>query len=73
MSGRGVLAGSVALPCGADLARRGSRSYIVNEGEQALVVRLGAPVGVIDTPGLQVEGAADRQRVQLTIRACCCC
>ena len=24
--------------------------YIVNEGEQALVVRLGAPVGVVDGP-----------------------
>ncbi len=29
--------------------------YIVNEGEQALVVRLGAPVGVVDEPGLKFK------------------
>ena len=32
-----------------------SSIYIVNEGEQALVVRLGAPVGVVDQPGLKVK------------------
>ncbi len=33
----------------------GSSIYIVNEGEQALVVRLGAPVGVVDHPGLKFK------------------
>jgi modulator of FtsH protease HflC len=32
-----------------------SSIYIVNEGEQALVVRLGAPVDVVDQPGLKVK------------------
>jgi modulator of FtsH protease HflC len=32
-----------------------SSVYVVNEGEQALVVRLGAPVGVVDQPGLKVK------------------
>ena len=29
--------------------------YVVNEGEQALVVRLGAPVAVVETPGLKFK------------------
>jgi modulator of FtsH protease HflC len=33
----------------------GSSIYVVNEGEQALVVRLGAPVGVVDKPGLKFK------------------
>ena len=32
-----------------------SSVYVVSEGEQALVVRLGAPVGVVDQPGLKVK------------------
>ena len=32
-----------------------SSIYTVNEGQQALVVRLGAPAGVIDTPGLKFK------------------
>jgi len=32
-----------------------SSIYVVNEGEQALVVRLGAPVRVVDQPGLKVK------------------
>jgi membrane protease subunit HflC len=32
-----------------------SSIYVVNEGEQALVVRLGAPVGVVEQPGLKVK------------------
>jgi membrane protease subunit HflC len=32
-----------------------SSLYVVNEGEQALVVRLGAPVGVVDHPGLKLK------------------
>lgn len=32
-----------------------SSLYTVSEGENALVVRLGAPVGVVDTPGLKVK------------------
>jgi modulator of FtsH protease HflC len=32
-----------------------SSIYIVNEGEQALVVRLGAPVDVVDQPGPKVK------------------
>lgn len=32
-----------------------SSLYTVNEGENALVVRLGAPVGVVETPGLKVK------------------
>ena len=55
MSGRAV---AVAL-CLAALAvyLAASSIYIVNEGEQALVVRLGAPVGVVDKPGLRIQGA----------------
>ena len=30
-----------------------SSLYVVGEGEQALVVRLGAPVGVVVEPGLK--------------------
>ena len=53
MSGRAV---GVAL-CLAALAvyLAASAIYIVNEGEQALVVRLGAPVGVVDKPGLEFK------------------
>ena len=29
--------------------------YVINEGEQALVVRLGAPVAVVETPGLKFK------------------
>jgi len=32
-----------------------SSLYVVSEGEQALVVRLGAPVGVVDHPGLKLK------------------
>jgi len=32
-----------------------SSIYVVNEGEQALVVRLGAPAGVVDQPGLHFK------------------
>jgi modulator of FtsH protease HflC len=32
-----------------------SSIFVVNEGEQALVVRLGAPVGVVETPGLKFK------------------
>jgi modulator of FtsH protease HflC len=32
-----------------------SSVYVVNEGEQALVVRLGAPVGVVEQSGLKVK------------------
>ncbi|WP_296706110.1 protease modulator HflC [Rhodoblastus sp.] len=32
-----------------------SSLYTVSEGENALVVRLGAPVGVVETPGLKVK------------------
>jgi membrane protease subunit HflC len=32
-----------------------SSIYVVNEGEQALVVRLGAPVGIVDKPGLEFK------------------
>jgi len=33
----------------------GSSLYVVREGEQALVVRLGAPIGVVVEPGLKVK------------------
>jgi modulator of FtsH protease HflC len=33
-----------------------SSVYVLHEGEQALVVRLGAPVEVVDQPGLKVKG-----------------
>ena len=36
-----------------------SSTFIVNEGESALVVRLGAPVGVINTPGLKFKAPFD--------------
>jgi membrane protease subunit HflC len=32
-----------------------SSIYVVNEGEQALVVRLGAPAGVVEQPGLKMK------------------
>jgi modulator of FtsH protease HflC len=32
-----------------------SSIYVISEGEQALVVRLGAPVGVVDKPGLKIK------------------
>ncbi len=32
-----------------------SSLYVVNEGESALIVRLGAPAGVVETPGLQIK------------------
>jgi membrane protease subunit HflC len=32
-----------------------SSIYVINEGEQGLVVRLGAPVGVVDQPGLKLK------------------
>ena len=47
------LAGIAIVALGLDLAI--SSVYVVNEGEQALVVRLGAPVGVVDQPGLKFK------------------
>ena len=32
-----------------------SSIYVINEGEQGLVVRLGAPIGVVDQPGLSFK------------------
>ena len=32
-----------------------SSLYVVSEGEQALVARLGAPIGVVDKPGLKLK------------------
>ncbi len=32
-----------------------SSIYVINEGEQGLVVRLGAPIGVVDHPGLKFK------------------
>src|SRR5208283_1405962 len=57
-SGRGQmrsrwLAGIAIVALALDLAI--SSIYVVNEGEQALVVRLGAPVGVVDKPGLEFK------------------
>ena len=40
-----------------------SSIYVINEGEQGLVVRLGAPIGVVDKPGLKFQGAVHRQRL----------
>ncbi len=47
------IAAIAALALVADLAY--SSFYVVNEGEQALVVRLGAPVEVVETPGLKLK------------------
>ncbi len=47
------LAGIAIVALALDLAI--SSIYVVNEGEQALVVRLGAPVGVVDQPGLEFK------------------
>ena len=47
------LAGIAIVALALDLAI--SSVYVVNEGEQALVVRLGAPVGVVDQPGLKFK------------------
>ena len=47
------LAGIAIVALALDLAI--SSIYVVNEGEQALVVRLGAPVGVVDQPGLKFK------------------
>jgi membrane protease subunit HflC len=45
-----------ALGVGAVVLYLGASSlYVVNEGERALVVRLGAPVGVVDKPGLEFK------------------
>ncbi len=53
MSGRGV---GVALCLVAVIVYLAASSiYIVSEGEQALVVRLGAPVGVVHEPGLKFK------------------
>ena len=53
MSGRTV---GVALCLAALIVYLAASSvYIVNEGEQALVVRLGAPIGVADKPGLKFK------------------
>ena len=53
MSGRAV---GVALCLAALIVYLAASSiYIVNEGEQALVVRLGAPIGVADKPGLKFK------------------
>ena len=37
-----------------------SSIYVINEGEQALVVRLGAPVDVVDRPGLKLKAPSHR-------------
>ncbi|HXZ16694.1 MAG TPA: protease modulator HflC [Roseiarcus sp.] len=47
------LAAVAALALAIDLAV--SSIYVVSEGEQALVVRLGAPVEVVTTPGLRFK------------------
>ncbi len=47
------LAGIAIVALALDLAI--SSIYVVNEGEQALVVRLGAPVRVVDQPGLKFK------------------
>ena len=47
------LAAVAAVALALDLAV--SSIYVVNEGEQALVVRLGAPVAVVETPGLEFK------------------
>jgi len=47
------LAALAAIAIAIDLVA--SSVYMVGEGEQALVVRLGAPVAVIETPGLQFK------------------
>ena len=47
------LAAAAIVALALDLAI--SSVYVVNEGEQALVVRLGAPVGVVDQPGLKFK------------------
>ena len=53
MSGRGV---GVTLCLVAVIVYLAASSiYIVSEGEQALVVRLGAPVGVVHEPGLKFK------------------
>jgi membrane protease subunit HflC len=53
MSGRSLV---VALGIAAlTLYLVASSVYIVNEAEQALVVRLGAPIGVVDKPGLKLK------------------
>jgi modulator of FtsH protease HflC len=45
----------LALVVAAALGALLSGLYTLNEGENALVVRLGAPVGVVSTPGLKVK------------------
>ena len=58
--------------------RAGGRSslcrplYVVNEGEQALVVRLGAPVAVDRDAGPQVQGPVHRHRSTSPRPARCC-
>lgn len=45
----------LVLVAAAALVTALSSLYTLNEGENALVVRLGAPVGVVETPGLKVK------------------
>lgn len=45
----------LVLVAAAALVTALSGLYTLNEGENALVVRLGAPVGVVETPGLKVK------------------
>ena len=45
----------VLVICGLALVTLSSSLFTVSEGEQALVVRLGAPVGVAATPGLKTK------------------
>jgi membrane protease subunit HflC len=47
------LAAVAAIALALDLAF--SSIFVISEGEQALVVRLGAPVAVIETPGLKLK------------------
>ena len=49
-----ILLAAVAL-AGLAFTLIASSVYVVNEGEQGLVVRLGAPVGVVDRPGLKFK------------------
>ena len=50
-----VLPSSRSLGARSRLSRSRPRSIVVTEGQQALVVRLGAPVGVETEPGLKIK------------------
>jgi len=47
------LAAVAAIALALDLAV--SSIYVISEGEQALVVRLGAPIAIVETPGLKFK------------------